>query len=205
MPRLDKKHKNKLIRLIGMRLVEMKLDENEIGFGVDAVSLVESPAIESNFIALKKADLERLNFATVNEEKRLVMGSLLIPDKPILRIDEDGEPYNIFFTKETIRRASQLFLMNGYQNSATLEHAVKLQGVTVVESWIVEDSEMDKTKLYKLDAPSGSWAISMKIDNDEIWENYVKSGKVLGFSLEGFFKPVEEPKQKIKATIIRKI
>ena len=188
-----------------MRLVEMKLDENEIGFGVDAVSLVESPAIESNFIALKKADLERLNFATVNEEKRLVMGSLLIPDKPILRIDEDGEPYNIFFTKETIRRASQLFLMNGYQNSATLEHAVKLQGVTVVESWIVEDSEMDKTKLYKLDAPSGSWAISMKIDNDEIWENYVKSGKVLGFSLEGFFKPVEEPKQKIKATIIRKI
>ena len=193
-----------------MRLVEMKLDEGEIAFGVDAISLVNSPAIESNFIALKKQDIEKVHFATVSDEKRIVMGALLIPDKPILRIDEKGEPYNIFFSSETVRRASQLFLMNGYQNSATLEHEVKIQGVTVVESWLVEDSEMDKSKLHKLDAPTGSWVVAMKIDNDQIWNDYVKSGKVLGFSLEGFFKPedkkeTKKDKSKLTAKIIKKL
>lgn len=188
-----------------MRLIEMKLDEGEIAFGVDAISLVESPAIESNFVALKKEEVQALKFATVSDEKRIVMGALLIPEKPILRIDEQGEPYNIFFSEETVRRASQLFLMNGYQNSATLEHEVKIQGVTVVESWLVEDAAMDKSKLHKLDAPTGSWVVAMKIDNDQIWNDYVKSGKVLGFSLEGFFKPQEEKtKEKLTAKIIRR-
>ena len=190
-----------------MKLFEMKLDEAAIANGVDAISLVGSPAIESDFIALAKVPVQQFKLATVNTDKRIVMGAVLIPDKPILRLDEKGDPFHIYFKDDTIRAASELFLKRGYQNSTTLEHEVKLQGVNVVESWIVDDEAIDKTKLYNLDAPKNSWVVSMKIDNDEIWNSYVKTGKVKGFSIEGFFKPVEEkaaPKAKLKATILRK-
>ena len=86
MPLLDKKNtKTTFNVLLGMRLVEMKLDEGEIAFGVDGISLVESPAIESNFVALKKEEVQALKFATVSDEKRIVMGALLIPEKPIFK------------------------------------------------------------------------------------------------------------------------
>ena len=191
-----------------MKLFEMKLDEEAIANGVSAISLVESPAIESDFIALKKEDIAKVEFATVDAEKRIVMGAVLIPEKPILRLDEQGEPFHIFFAQETIRKASELYLQRNLQSSATLEHEVNIQGVTLVESWIVEDSKMDKSQLYKLDAPVGSWVVSMKVMNDEIWNEYVKAGKVKGFSIEGFFTPTEqkkEPKDKLSMKIIRVI
>lgn len=183
----------------------MILDEEQIANGVDAISLVNDPAIESDFIALA---MERVEFATVDKEKRIVMGPVLIPEKHILRKDENGDPFNIYFTADTIRQTSELFLKRGYQNSATLEHNVKLQGVTVVESWIVENPEMDKSKHYKLNVPQGTWMASMKIDNDEIWSGYVKTGKVKGFSIEGWFRH-EEVKaakvQKLTAKILMKL
>ena len=187
-----------------MKLFEMKLDEEAIANGVSAISLVESPAIESDFIALKKEDIAKVEFATVDAEKRIVMGAVLIPEKPILRLDDQGEPFHIFFAQETIRKASELYLQRNLQSSATLEHEVNIQGVTLVESWIVEDSKMDKSQLYKLDAPIGSWVVSMKVMNDEIWNEYVKAGKVKGFSIEGFFTPTEqkkEPKSKLSMKI----
>lgn len=85
-----------------------------------------------------------------------------------------------------MRKASELFLMNGNQSKATLEHAVDIQGLTVVESWIIE-GEQDKSKLYGMDLPIGTWMVSMKVNNDEIWNEYVKKNKVRGFSIEGFF------------------
>ena len=187
-----------------MKLFEMKLDEEAIANGVSAISLVESPAIESDFIALKKEDIAKVEFATVDAEKRIVMGAVLIPEKPILRLDDQGDPFHIFFAQETIRKASELYLQRNLQSSATLEHEVNIQGVTLVESWIVEDSKMDKSQLYKLDAPIGSWVVSMKVMNDEIWNEYVKAGKVKGFSIEGFFTPTEqkkEPKSKLSMKI----
>jgi hypothetical protein len=77
--------------------------------------------------------------------------------------------------------------MNSNQNNATLEHDKKLKDLSVVESWIVEDTEMDKSKKYGLNVPVGTWMVSMKVNNDAIWNDFVKTGKVKGFSIEGYF------------------
>ena len=165
-----------------MRIVELIIDENEKLSGIDAVSIVEFPAIESNFISLN----QHLELAKVDNEKRILMGAALIPNKNIYRRNGNDE-YYIFFSDDTVRKASELFLMNSNQNNATLEHDKKLKDLSVVESWIVEDTEMDKSKKYGLNAPVGTWMVSMKVNNDMIWNDFVKTGKVKGFSIEGYF------------------
>ena len=114
------------------------------------------------------------------------MGPALIPNKQIYRTNGEEE-YNIFFSEDTVKKASELFLSRGKQNNSTLEHQVDLQGLSVVESWIIEDTDMDKSKKYGLSLPKGTWMVSVKVNNDDIWNNYVKEGKVKGFSIEGFF------------------
>ena len=166
-----------------MKIVELILDEMEELMGIQAISIVENPAIEENFVALKSQEVQ---FAKQDEEKRILLGAALIPNKPIYRQNGEEEFY-VYFTKETIRKASELFFQNSNQNSSTLEHEVELNGMSVVESWIVEDEEKDKSRIYGLDMPVGTWMVSMKVNNDDIWENYVKTKKVLGFSIEGFF------------------
>ena len=165
-----------------MRIVELIIDETEKLNGIEAVSIVEFPAIESNFIALS----ENLELAKVDDEKKILMGAALIPNKNIYRKNGDDE-YYIFFSNDTVRKASELFLMNSNQKNATLEHEKKLKDLSVVESWIVEDTEMDKSKKYGLNAPVGTWMVSMKVNNDAIWNDFVKTGKVKGFSIEGYF------------------
>jgi len=179
-----------------MKIIELILDENDFEAGIEAISIVSDPAIESPFVALKKQEIK---LAEVDKEKKILMGPLLIPDKPIYRKDENGE-YYIFFSKETINKASQLFLQNGNQSNATLEHASKITGLTLVESWIVEDKQKDKTALYGLDVPVGSWVGSIKVNNDEVWDQYILSGLCKGFSIEGFFadKISSKPKDKEK-------
>jgi hypothetical protein len=114
------------------------------------------------------------------------MGAALIPDKQIYRRnDKTKDEYYIYFSKATIRKASELFLMNANQNNSTLEHSQKLKGMSVVESWIIE-GQNDKSKNYGFDLPQGTWMISMKVNNDEIWDK-VKLGEVKGFSIEGYF------------------
>ena len=149
--------------------------------GVFAVSLVEKPAIEENFIALSKHQIE----LKALEEKRIVIGAALIPNKKIYRRDKDKE-FEIYFTDETVRRASELVFMRNQHQNATLEHAVKLSGMAIVESWIIEDEEKDKSKVYGFDLPKGTWMITMKVMDDNIWEK-VKNGEVKGFSIEGYF------------------
>ena len=95
--------------------------------------------------------------------------------------------FYVYFSRDTGNRASELFFMNGKQNNATLEHEMSINGLTVVESWIVEDSKMDKSAKYGLEMPKGTWMISMKVENDEVWNEYVKTEKVKGFSIEGYF------------------
>jgi hypothetical protein len=180
-----------------MEIIELVIDEESEEYsGIEAISVVESPAIEEEFIALKKEDQVRL--AEVSKEKRLLMGAALIPDKPIYRKSDDNEFY-IYFSKDTVAKASQMFLQAGNQGQATMEHASKkLEGMTVVESWIVEDLVHDKSKKYGLDMPIGTWMVSMKVDNDEIWNNYVKKNKIKGFSIEGYFADkLSRPKDKI--------
>tara|TARA_R110000824_G_scaffold88882_1_gene218320 strand:+ start:3313 stop:4245 length:933 start_codon:yes stop_codon:yes gene_type:complete len=186
------KTKNNLIYLNNMRIVELIIDESEELSGVEAVSIVEFPAIESNFISLNK----QLELAKVDDEKRILMGAALIPNKNIYRRNGEDE-YYIFFSNDTVRKASELFLMNSNQNNATLEHDKKLKDLSVVESWIVEDTEMDKSKKYGLNAPVGTWMVTMKVNNDAIWNDFVKTGKVKGFSIEGYFADKLEMSLKI--------
>lgn len=167
-----------------MKFFELVLDEEKLLHGIDAISIVEHPAIEEDFITLSKD--YKFEFKEVDDEKRVLLGAAMIPEKPIYRRDGDEE-YYVFFTKETIRRASELYLINGKQGNATYEHQDKISGLSLVESWIIEDSEKDKSRKYGLDYPVGTWMVSMKVNNDEIWEEYVKSGKVKGFSIEGWF------------------
>jgi len=158
--------------------------ENEDIDEVFAISLVEDPAIESNFVFFDK---EKIQFAAVNDEKRLLMGPILIPDKQILRIDGEGMPYHVFFKPDTIKRLSEMYLEKKYTDKSTLEHDKKITGVNLVESWIVESRTKDKSAMYGLSVPVGTWMGTFKVNNDDIWENYVKTGEVKGFSIEGLF------------------
>ena len=124
------------------------------------------------------------------------MGALLIPNKPIYRNGGEGE-YYIFFSKDTIVKASQMFLQNGKQSNSTLEHNQALNGLTLVESWIVESKKQDKSAMYGLDVPVGTWMGSVKVNNEDVWNEYVKTNKVKGFSIEGYFADkMETPKDK---------
>jgi hypothetical protein len=166
-----------------MRIIELIIDENDEQSGIDAVSVVKSPAIEENFVALNKHEIE---LKEIDTEKRILMGAALVPNKQIYRRNAKNEEYYIYFSEDTIRKASELFLMRSNQNNATYEHEKKLKGLSVVESWIIEDEKKDKSNLYGFSLPKGTWMISMKVNNDEVW-NDVKEGKVKGFSIEGYF------------------
>ena len=174
-----------------MKIIELIIDEEQEN-GIDAISIVEHPAIEENFIALNKK--KEYKFQEVDKEKRILMGALLVPNKAIYRKDEK-EDYYIYFTKNTIRKASELFLQKGNQHNSTFEHLYKIDGLTLVESWIVEDKDKDKSALYDLDVPVGTWMGSVKVENDEVWQDYVKTGVVKGFSIEGFFAEKEQEEQ----------
>ena len=176
-----------------MRIVELILGDDELT-GIEAISVVENPAIEEDFIALKN---EEVKLAEVDKEKRILMGALLIPNKPIYRKKGDEE-YYIYFSRDTVAKASQLYLMNGNQSKATLEHQHTINGLTLVESWLVEDEVHDKSRKYGLNVPVGTWMGAVKANNDEIWNNFVKTGKVKGFSIEGYFADkMERPKEPV--------
>ena len=145
-----------------MRIVELILDEDQEDAGIEAISIVESPAIESDFVALKA---EEIKLAEIDKDKRILLGALLIPNKPIYRNGDEGD-YYIFFSKDTIVKASQMYLKNGYQNNSTLEHAQALKGLTLVESWIVESETQDKSRKYGLNVPVGTWMGAVKVNND---------------------------------------
>ena len=168
-----------------MKVVEMVIDESKDWSGVvEALSLTDTPAIQEDFITLSSEELD-IKLTSIDEERRILMGAVLIPDMKILRKNEEGY-YQIKFSKETINRASQLFLENGNQGNSTLEHELALTGQTVVESWVIEDEVHDKSRLHGLNHPVGTWMVSMKVDNDEVWES-AKAGIVKGFSIEAMF------------------
>jgi hypothetical protein len=174
-----------------MRIVELILDENSVE-GIEAISIVENPAIEEDFVALKN---EEVQLAQI--DKQLLVGALLIPNKPIYRRKGEDE-YYIYFSKDTIRKAAEMYLTKGNQNNSTLEHQHQLSGLTLVESWLVEDETHDKSRKYGLNVPVGTWMGVVKVNNDEVWNDYVKTGKVKGFSIEGYFiDKMERPNEPI--------
>ena len=173
------------------KIIELILDEDQEMTGVEAISVVENPAIEEDFIALKS---EEIKLAEINKEKRILMCALLVPNKPIYRRSGDNE-YYIYFSKETVAKASQMYLVNGNQNNSTMEHQYDLKGLSLVESWLVEDEVHDKSRKYGMNVPLGTWMGAVKVNNEEVWNDYVKTGKVKGFSIEGYFADKMERSQ----------
>tara|TARA_R110002020_G_scaffold183360_2_gene379638 strand:- start:916 stop:1923 length:1008 start_codon:yes stop_codon:yes gene_type:complete len=167
------------------KLVELLIDEDQDLFGVLAISLVKAPAIEENFIFLNKAN--NYTLAKIDEEKQLLYGAALIPNKKIMRFDEEtNTEYDVYFSNDTVKKASELFLMQNKANEHTIEHTDKIEGVTVVESWIVEDTKKDKSNLYGFNFNRGTWVVGVKVNNTEIWDK-IKTGDLKGFSIEGYF------------------
>ena len=178
-----------------MKIVELILDEDQDASGIEAISIVENPAIEEDFIALKS---DEIKLAEIDKEKKILMGALLIPNKPIYRKNGEDE-YYIYFSKDTVLKASQMYLTKGNQNNSTLEHQHELSGLSLVESWLVEDEVHDKSRKYGMNVPVGTWMGAVKVNNEKIWNEYVKTGKVKGFSIEGYFADkMERPKESIK-------
>ena len=157
---------------------------NKKSKGVFAISLVNAPATEETFIAMAKQE-KIVKFAKVDEEQRILMGLVLQPDQLIYRVDEDGNEFEMFFSAETIKDFSQNFFQSGFQLNSKLEHDEPIEGVTFVESWLVENPKVDKSAAFGLEYPKGSWLVSMKVDNDDIWNNYIKTGELKGFSIDG--------------------
>jgi len=188
------------------KLVELLIEEDQDAFGVEAISLVKFPAIEANWIAFSKDKKSRvLSLASIDEDKRTLIGPALIPDKNIPRYDElSDEEYDVFFSQDTVKLASELFLKTNRTNEHTLEHQEKVDGVSVVESWIVSDPEMDKAKHFGMEMPVGTWMVRVHVGNDEMWEA-VKEGSIRGFSIEGYFvDSVQEMSTKVEKGSVKK-
>ena len=167
------------------RIVELVISDDSQELTIDAISLVSSPAIEEDFVFFGK-EKNNLTFAKIDEEKRMLISPALIPNKQIFRYDANTDSdYYVYFSKETVRQASELYLKHNNHHKATYEHEDRVSGVLTVESWIKE-GDKDKSTYYGFDLPIGSWFVKMKIENDELWER-IKSGEIKGLSIEGYF------------------
>lgn len=170
-----------------MKLQEVELKIEDAKDGVFAISLVENPAIEKDFIALSSDVIE---LKVIDEERQIVVGFALVPDKRIYRRVQDKE-FNIYFSADTIRQAQELFMKQLNLKNFTLEHETETDGVSVIESWIVEDATNDKSNLYNLQPKGGEWVVMSKIDNPSVWEQ-VKKGTYKGYSIEAMFSGLEK-------------
>jgi hypothetical protein len=175
-------------------LFSVYIDEDSDELGVDKISLVKKPAIESDFIYMSEVSDEYKQINLSDDDKRIISGAVLIPNKEIIRKDEDGDIYYIKYSSEQIEKIVQKFFKDKDQYSINKDHKTDLTDIWIYESWIV--GENDKVKDLGLDVPVGTWMVSMKVENEETWEG-IKSGKWKGFSIEGLFKFKKET-EKIK-------
>lgn len=169
-----------------MKLPKYKLKINpDKGELVDFISLVEDPAIESNFLSFKK-ESERFSF---NDERMELLGPALIPNKEIYRKGKDGFEFLVEFEKEEVRYIAQEFFKNGFQSNLNLDHSNKSAESFIFQSFIVDESK-GVLAPKGIDAPDGSWIVGVKVNSKEVWSD-IKAGKRKGFSIEGVFEYFE--------------
>ena len=180
------------------KIVELVIEDDNQELAIDAISLVSAPAIEQDFVFFGK-EKNNLTFAKVDEEKRMLVSPALIPNKQIFRYDPNTDSdYYVYFSPETVRKASELYLKHNNHHKATYEHQDRVSGVLTVESWIKE-GDSDKSKMYGFDLPNGTWFVKMRIENDDLWKE-IKSGNLRGLSIEGYFTNKFEQMQKKEPT-----
>ena len=177
--------------------------------GIELISLVYEPATELVGVALS-AQVEEIKFSAVDGEERVLVSPILVPKQMIFRKEIGGEPYYVFASKETIKQLQQSFVKNGNQNNSNIEHKGDfITGITFTEKWLVRDSSNDTINAYGFkDIPEGSWCVKAQL-SQELWDDYIKTGKVKGFSVEGLLgiKRVElarESNTKIKINKMNK-
>ncbi len=184
-----------------MKVYEAVFDqENKKTKGVFGISLVKRPAMESVFIALseqeRQANSETVQFSTIDEEQRILIGLVLEPNKQVYR-NQGGKEFEVFFSEETIKDVAYNFFKEDFHKNSTIEHDADkmIEGITFVESWVVEDVEKDKQAVHGLKHAKGSWLVTMKVDNEDIWNDYVKTGKVQGFSIDALMSLQESDRK----------
>lgn len=155
--------------------------EDELDGIIYAISIVDKPANKMEFITMN----EQVKLKETNKEKQILTGVVLQPDQLVYRYTEDKGEYNLTFPKETIEKLSFEYLERGYQKNSTYNHEQGLEGISVVESWIVKDGDNDKAKSLGFNVPDGTWMVSMRL-SDELWNEYIKTGKAKGFSIDAF-------------------
>jgi hypothetical protein len=160
--------------------------------GIDIISLVNKPAVKRSFIALNEQ--KEIKLSNIDEEKRIITGVVLIPDEKIFR-NIEGEKFYMAFSEDAIEKYAMLYLKQHNQFQVNKEHDKAIDDVYVFESWLVENPENDKANALGFDnLIKGMWFISMKVDNEETWDE-VKENVVNGFSIQGFLSMKLEQKE----------
>lgn len=154
--------------------------------GVYTISLVDAPAIERNFICF--SEQERMIFTKVNEDAHVLYGPVMIPEMPIYRRDPDGFEYYIKFTKETIAAYAQKFFKDGAQGSVNIDHSLPVDNCYTFSSYLI-DRERGIDPVEFKDLPDGTWIVSMKIEDNDLWETIKTTDLMKGFSVEVLSHP----------------
>jgi len=157
-----------------------------------AISMVEEPAIEVDYVALAKQE-EEVSVKLSSDERHICYGPALIPNKDIYRNNGEQEFY-INFTEESIIKMSQDFMKEYRQHEVTLDHETEADEVYICESWLVEDPYRDKAAVLGFNVPKNTWMVAMKVNNIEVWDR-VKEGSLRGFSVESLISLEEFSKE----------
>ena len=186
-----------IVKMKGLKQFTVQLDDNDLT-GVAAVALVEYPAIEKGFVALKSQQIQLAK----NEKKQWVTGPVLIPDMRIARQYDhinNGEPFHLIFSADQIEKLAMKFHKNKNTSTTNDDHEIPLDGNYVIESWMVEDPKTDKSVVLGLgEMPKGTWMMTYKIDDKNYWEDQIMTGKKTGFSIEGPVNFIEMKKEETK-------
>lgn len=169
-----------------MKTYEAVFTENP-EHGVFGISCVERPAMQDTWITLSEQP-RKIVFDAVDEEKQILLGAILIPNKKVYRKDGDEEFY-LTFTADTIEKVSHSYLKRGNQRNSWENHQTQLEDVSLVETWTVTDPEKDKSAAYGKKYEKGTWVGMMHVDKETYGK--AKEGKLTGFSIDAIM-PLKE-------------
>lgn len=166
-----------------MKIYKVTINDSD-ELGMDAISLVEFPAVEVDFLTFNK---EQMDFTQFNDEKREITGVVCLADTPILRKNETLGIHAIIFEKDMIKQMMLRYFKKGLGNQVNIEHqGPMIDGLTMIESY-VKDSNRNVSPIEFQDVPDGSWIATFKVENDEVWNQIKEEHTLRGFSLQGYF------------------